>query len=87
MHRLSLSVPGAPDKFYELSAEEMILGRESGVHIQVPDPSVSRRHARLAWHGGQFWIEDLGSSNGTYVNGQRLAGPYPLQRDDQIGLG
>lgn len=87
MHRLTLIVNGRPDRVFELSSGEILLGRESGVHVQTPDPSVSRRHARLSWEGGRFWLEDLGSSNGTFINGTRITGRQPLQNKDLVGLG
>ncbi len=53
----------------------------------IPAPSVSRLHVRLWYIEGTYWIEDLGSSNGTYVNGTRLEHPVSLQTGDLIGLG
>lgn len=67
-----------------LSKDELILGREPDCDIVIPDRQVSRQHARLVRVGGTFTIEDLGSKNGTHVNGATLAGPKSLQDGDLI---
>ena len=57
---------------YELGSEPMTLGRDLACDIQVPDEKVSRRHARLAREGDHWTLADLGSRNGTLVNGARV---------------
>jgi pSer/pThr/pTyr-binding forkhead associated (FHA) protein/CDP-diglyceride synthetase len=61
------------------------LGRE-GAHVQVPDPNASRRHARIAGGPAGWFVEDLGSTNGTFVNGARV-GIAPIQVGDVVRLG
>ena len=57
---------------YKLGEGEYVIGRRSDCQIFVPDMRVSRQHARL-WKNGEGWtLEDLGSNNGTYINGVRL---------------
>jgi ABC-type multidrug transport system ATPase subunit len=65
-----------------------IIGRAPG-HVEFPldHPHVSRRHARLHVAGGQVVLADLGSANGTYVNGKRLAGQTALRPGDRIDIG
>jgi ABC transport system ATP-binding/permease protein len=72
---------------YPLESAEVVLGRDSGVDIQIDSPGISRRHARLVQESDGYRVEDLGSSNGTFVNGQRLSGGQQLKHGDQIGLG
>ncbi len=72
---------------YPLEGEAISIGRDASSTIQINDPEVSRRHARLQFQGGRYVIEDLGSTNGTYVNGQRLIGPYVLKPGDVVSLG
>src|SRR3954453_11935594 len=67
---------------------ELILGREHPtVDVVIPDPGVSRRHARVLPHDGAIVVEDLGSSNGTYLNGRRITGPVELATGDERQLG
>src|SRR5829696_5073400 len=67
---------------------ELILGREQGsADVVIPDPGVSRRHARVIPEDGTLIVEDLGSSNGTYVNGHRIDGPVQLGAGDEVQLG
>ncbi len=76
-----------PPKEFELIRSELVIGRDDGVDIVIPTPAVSRRHARLMMENNGYIIEDLGSSNGTFVNGDRLIGRRALQHGDQIRLG
>ncbi|HEY6770917.1 MAG TPA: FHA domain-containing protein [Solirubrobacterales bacterium] len=67
---------------------ELVLGREHATaDLVIPDPGVSRRHARVVTHNGGVIVEDLGSSNGTYVNGERISGPVELGTGDEVQLG
>lgn len=66
---------------------ETILGRSRQATICVDDESVSRRHARLTIEGGSIVVEDLGSKNGTMLNGQRLAGPMAVADGAHIQVG
>jgi hypothetical protein len=72
---------------YALEKTEMFIGRDLDNDIVINDPEVSRRHARLFLQGKTYVLEDLGSTNGTVVNGQRLMGPYILKDGDAITLG
>jgi sigma-B regulation protein RsbU (phosphoserine phosphatase) len=69
---------------YKLSDAEYVIGRRSDCQIFVPDMRVSRQHARLLRDGEGWMLEDLGSNNGTYVNGVRLQGSAPVKPDDEI---
>ncbi len=77
----------APGKVFTLEQDEIIIGRDISNDFIINDVEVSRRHARLTRQGTQFVLEDLGSTNGTFVNGQRLAGPHVLRIGDVILLG
>ena len=57
---------------YKLTDDEVILGRHPDCGIQLPSNMVSRRHARVFKDGENFVIEDLGSGNGTFVNGESM---------------
>jgi hypothetical protein len=60
------------------------LGRTEPNSIVVPDPAVSARHCRLSFRKGQWWLEDLGSANGTFVNGKLLTASTPLNDGDVL---
>jgi hypothetical protein len=66
--------------------EDLLLGRDPDCDIRFVDDSVSRRHARLVLRGGAWVIQDLGSTNGTIVNGSRV-GRCQLQVGDRVQLG
>jgi serine/threonine protein kinase len=63
------------------------IGRTAGNDVVIQDATVSRHHARLFFHNGQWFIEDAGSANGTFVNGNRVQRPIPLQNGDELRLG
>ncbi len=67
----------------------LTVGRQVGVHLLVDEGTVSRRHAELRYANGQHVLHDLGSTNGTYVNGQRLPAhsAYVLKADDEVRFG
>jgi hypothetical protein len=64
-----------------------VLGRGDAVDIHLEDPFASTHHARISWEGSTVMIEDLGSTNGTYLNGDPLDGPAPLHVGDRIRIG
>lgn len=63
------------------------LGRSASADVVVDDPFASAVHARIFPQGGFMWIEDLGSTNGTYVNGRRIDAPQRLRPSDVIRIG
>jgi hypothetical protein len=69
--------------------ESVKIGRDESNDLVFPSPTVSRRHARLDFREGRWWIEDRGSFNGTFVNGVRLQPgvPIPLRHTDSIAVG
>jgi pSer/pThr/pTyr-binding forkhead associated (FHA) protein len=69
-------------------ASEMTLGRAPGCHVSVPeDTFASQIHARLFIRDGQTWVEDLGSTNGTYINRARIAAATAVRRGDIVQIG
>lgn len=71
---------------YEIPDDGATLGR-GDVEIQIEDPFASSRHARITRQGYVLVIEDLGSTNGTYLNEEPLDGPQPLHPGDRIRIG
>lgn len=75
------------DETFTLQEGITTIGRSEQNDIAIADPEVSRRHARITFQDGAFLLEDLGSTNGTFVNGRRLNTPTPLKDGDIIYLG
>jgi hypothetical protein len=63
------------------------IGRDAGNDIALPDEAASARHATLEHRDGEWWIQDLGSTNGTLVNGVRIADRERLRPGDEIAIG
>src|SRR5512132_2092073 len=76
-----------PGAAYTLEGDQITIGRDSSNTITINDAEISRRHARLTYQGGKYVLEDLGSTNGTFVNGQRLAGPRVLKPGEVVSFG
>ncbi len=75
-----------PNLIFELDQDSYTIGREAGNEIVIEDAQVSRRHATLTRQGTTYLLEDIGSTNGTYVNGKRVTAPVLLSNGDMIGL-
>jgi len=74
---------------YFINSDEMIIGRDPSADISIPDPAISKRHAKVTREGAVIKIEDLGSSNGTVINGKKLesGNVSKLAKEDMIKLG
>src|SRR5271170_5997511 len=67
--------------------KNLIGGRSPDCSLEVPDPNASRQHARFMWDGAELTVADNGSSNGTYVNDQRLTAAMKVNHGDVVRLG
>lgn len=76
-----------PTRPVSFRGAEIVIGRVPGCDHVIDLPMISSRHARLSREGDRILIEDLRSSNGTFVNGTRVEGPVVLNPGDEIGLG
>jgi hypothetical protein len=85
--RLTIRQGPVPGKVHEMAKDVITLGRDVSNDIVINDAEVSRNHARLTAQSGSYLMEDLASTNGTFVNGQRLIGPKLLNPGDVVGLG
>ncbi|MBP6631461.1 MAG: SpoIIE family protein phosphatase [Kofleriaceae bacterium] len=83
-HLVFVAGPNAGRR-YKLHAGESVIGRRSDCQIFVPDMRVSRQHARVVFDAGRWRVEDLGSNNGTFVNGQRVTASS-LKNEDEIQI-
>jgi pSer/pThr/pTyr-binding forkhead associated (FHA) protein len=65
----------------------ILVGRAASADVRIDDPRVSRLHARIEMRDDGVYVEDLGSRNGTYVNGEPVVSSRQLARDDEITIG
>jgi hypothetical protein len=70
-----------------LGDQPILLGRGTDASIRLDDDYVSTRHARFATNGEQWFVEDVGSTNGTYLGSQRITSPVPVGLGIQVRLG
>ena len=79
--------PSEDARFVIEAGKSGVVGRADGVDLRIADLRVSSRHARLYEHSGQWFVEDLQSKPGTYVNGRLTRGPQPIHSGDVIRFG
>ena len=85
--RLESKKKGQAPFFRSFSQPEVILGRDQTCDITLADESVSAYHAKLSFHHGQWWLEDLGSTNGTRLNRFKLSTATVVTSGDEIKCG
>lgn len=86
-YQLVMKTGPAPGKIFSLEKTDIAIGREAGSDVYINDVEVSRQHARLTSQFGDYLLEDLESTNGTFVNGQRITGQRILKPGDTVFLG
>jgi ABC-type multidrug transport system ATPase subunit/pSer/pThr/pTyr-binding forkhead associated (FHA) protein len=88
-YNLTITVGPNRGTTYPLTpAQPVTIGRDASCDLTIEDVMISRQHARIRFQGQHYFVEDLGSSNGTFINGNRLGpNPVPLSNGDQIQLG
>ena len=72
---------------HRFTRTEIIIGRDPSCDVYIDDKTVSMRHARLAFHHQQWWLEDLESTNGTFVNQEPVVSPIVVTEGDQVYCG
>jgi hypothetical protein len=82
LHPLDAGAPVRP-----VAHNRCLVGRSSGADIRLGGDTVSRTHAVIWQEAGTAWVTDLGSSNGTYLNGERLTGPASIVAGDIVMFG
>ena len=85
--RLLVQIGAQPERSYPIERDITILGREAINDMVINDAEVSRRHTRIVREADGYLIEDLGSTNGTFVNGKRVTVPTLLYHGDVIDMG
>lgn len=84
---VALAPPALAGRVWDLAGERVVVGRSPDCDLVLDDPRVSKRHAALSRRDGRWWIEDLGSTNGTVVDGRPLHAPTALTPGGRIELG
>jgi len=87
MPKLTLMLDRKTVQVYDLERAVIRVGRIAEMDIVIDNVSVSRRQAEIQREGEGWIVRDIGSSNGTFVNGERLSGDRKLQAGDEIGIG
>jgi len=83
---VAVEPPANSGRRYPLG-DEITVGRAAGCQVTVDDTYVSQLHARVFTRDGQLFVEDLGSTNGTYLNRVKVSGPMVMQKGDRLQVG
>lgn len=87
LHVLHVTAGLRSGEFFAIETQEVIAGRGANCQLRIEDHGVSRQHASFHWRLDGLWIRDLGSLNGTFVNGQRITDQRLLVPADRIHFG
>src|SRR5215217_2460241 len=87
MVTLLLTEKGGETKQLNFEKDEVTVGRVQGNDIVLPKGNVSKRHCRIMLQGGRFSVEDLKSTNGTYINGRKIGETTSVVGTDKIYVG
>ena len=82
-----IKVDKGPESIRHFDQTEMVLGRDSNCDLSIMDGALSAHHARITYHHGQWWLEDLNSTNGTFLNRQKLNTPTVVITGDEFKCG
>lgn len=85
-HLTVVEPPELKGRSYGL-AEELTVGRAAGCQVTLDDNYVSQLHARIFQREGVLYVEDLGSTNGTYLNTRKVSAPAAMKRGDRLKIG
>lgn len=84
---LTVLTGGASGTLFRVSKGVAVIGRAPRVDVKLEDDGISRSHARLRAETNRAWLEDMGSRNGTFVNGTKITTPTELREGDKIQVG
>lgn len=84
---VTISEKGGQQSQYDFSTSAITIGRMKGNDVVLPKGNVSKKHSRISVVDGNLFISDMNSTNGTYVNGRKVAGDQPITENDKIYIG
>ena len=84
---LQVTIADSQEPVREFHVAEVIIGRDLACELTLSDDTVSSRHARLSYHHSQWWLEDLQSTNGTFLNDERVYTPVVIISGDEVRCG
>ncbi len=89
MNRPVILAVGGPlqGQHFSVDSQGVRIGRDPANEVVIPTPDVSRHHARVILHNGALWVQDAGSRNGVYVNGNRVSGHTQVAPGDRVSVG
>ena len=87
MPKMSLLLGRKTMQVFDLDQSSIVVGRGEDTDILIDNPSMSRRHAEFRQEGDGWLVEDLGSSNGTFIGGERLEGPRAVEEGTEVAFG
>lgn len=82
-----ISLTLADGRTLHFATPEVVLGRDPACEVILDDLTVSTNHARLAYHHSQWWLEDMQSTNGTFLNEEQVASPQVVTGGDKVRCG
>lgn len=84
---ITMALQNDEEQVFRFNRREVIIGRQPGSDLRLSDNTISARHARLIYHHGQWWAEDLRSKNGTFLNEAQVSIPLVLASGDTLRCG
>ena len=84
---LKLSGESEAVEIFSFNLVEISVGRDPAADLCLDHPTISARHAHLSFHHSQWWVEDLHSKNGTFLNGEPVDEPMVITQGDRLGFG
>ncbi|MFN2305296.1 MAG: FHA domain-containing protein [Anaerolineales bacterium] len=82
-----ISIINQEEKVNAFEKPEVVIGRDPACDYRLDDTTISLRHCKLTFHHKQWWIEDLGSTNGTLLNQAPILNPAVLTNGDELSIG
>ena len=87
MAKLLIQMPDGQEITHDIPEDITTIGRRPDNSLQIEDASISSSHAEIFFENNAFFVKDLGSTNGTYLNGARITNAVPISKGDRLQVG